>query len=1608
MAVALHCKTWEKSGRTEFLKLCKNSAENNGLWSQGPKSLSRTLYDLCWQVIKGQLKPEQALSALGEASDAHKGIPSVLADVYGTIDIESSITEDKAQRERFISLVSACDIFVPAAVLKERLDQELLESCGLIPSKLQFQQKYVKTKTKLYYKQQKFNLLREESEGYAKLVTELNQEITDKTTYTQVLENLKSLIGCFDLDPNRVLDILLESFERRPELDDFYVPLFKEYVTEQKTLCHILGFKFHFFKEEETPASLYTIAALLLQNGLIDLDSLYPHLSPPDTKIREHHQKDIDDAKAYARKLSVVILSERSEDKKDDDSVKVDVHVTNQKLGLIEALLGLGAWDNAKQILDRLPEFFATTYKPIALALCALVHLMMDPVYRTNSGLPSKIMKSKVPDGGRFSSKVARAHTFRDLHQMVLPIMRYIGPYTCCDPILMVKIIRLGKNFMGKRQSGGISPDDEVAYYGFLNMLDEVLLPGMVLLPCNCCISEELWGFIKLFPYMLRYRLYGNWKNDTYSQHAKLIRARADCMERAKYIMKRLAKENVKPSGRQLGKLSHSNPGVVFEYVLSQIQRYDNFIGPVVDSLKYLTSLSYDVLAFCIIEAVANPEKDRMKYDDTNISLWLQSLANFTGSICRKYNIELAGVMQYVANQLKAGKSFDLLLLREVVQKMAGIEISEEITGDQLDAMSGGELLRQEGGYFSQVRNTKKSSTRLKDTLLEHDLALSLCLLIAQHRDGVIFHEGADTHLKLIGKLYDQCQDTLVQFGSFLSMQLSSEEFVKRLPDVDTLITTYHIPPDAAFFLCRPAFTYAINSKFDELRKIDKSNKHNSSQHKMQRYIEASEFVNGPVIELVRPLYTPKVWEDLSAPFFVTFWSLQMYDLAVPSNVYDKQNQQLCAQISAIEDNKDMPQSKKKKEKERCNTLMDKLKDEEKKQGEHVARVHNRLKNQKEQWFISRSTKNETITQFLQLCIFPRCCFTAIDALYCSKFIHILHDLKTPNFSTLICYDRIFCDITYTVTCCTENEAHRYGRFLCAALDTIMRWHSNKGIYEKECASYPGFVTVFRKGTDSNNKADQLDYENYRHVCHKWQFRITKAMVSCLESGKFIQIRNALIVLTKILQHYPRITQFGQALERRVDRLRQEEKDKRPDIYALAMGYSGQLKSKKSSWVQEAEFHLKDKEVKVNTKTTSATSKQSGAQAANGIAENGSKKTNGEVKSQSKRTENGEASSSKSKEPKESKEVKEKRSREPSEKKEKTDAKSKISSEKYSGNVEERREITSSSKKDKENSHKDKEEKSSKDKDKSHTEERVSKDRGHSSKEVKHLKEEDTEWVAKEDRGHSSKEEKTVRIKEEKVRIKDEARERKVEIKTEKPIKREDKHEKVKLKRMYETEARESSREVRDAGRDSVRDTGRDTVREYRESPKERDGHRERRGEEHHERASSVGSSGSHGSAIVRRSPDTSPQYADERDGKRRRLETSATPSNSKESVRSESRERHKRSPSQEREKERDRDRRDRKRDSLDDRVEVETKRRKSLEPSSSKSSSKVNGDAERHVSKSTEKQKHDKLMASAVVQEDEASPQRTKKDKEKSKKSDRGDKEKSKDKSSSSKKSKK
>ena len=110
--------------------------------------------------------------------------------------------------------------------LLECCEGEFLEDVGLVVSAVTFRKKEIRVNTRVVYQQKKFNLLREESEGYSKLIAALQayvhstegliyQEHDDTTAATMTTRAIQSLIGTFDLDPNRALDLVLDAFESR-------------------------------------------------------------------------------------------------------------------------------------------------------------------------------------------------------------------------------------------------------------------------------------------------------------------------------------------------------------------------------------------------------------------------------------------------------------------------------------------------------------------------------------------------------------------------------------------------------------------------------------------------------------------------------------------------------------------------------------------------------------------------------------------------------------------------------------------------------------------------------------------------------------------------------------------------------------------------------------------------------------------------------------------------------------------------------------------------------------------------------------------------------------------------------------------------------------------------------------------------------------------------------------------------------------------------------------------------------------------------------------------------------------------------------------------------
>lgn len=101
-------------------------------------------------------------------------------------------------------------------LLRQELDIPMLQELDLVRST--FERVRTRKTTNALYRQANFNLLREESEGYAKLITEYfntAQEASsrrDEDPYMaeDAFQRVKALVGAFDLDVGRVLDITLD------------------------------------------------------------------------------------------------------------------------------------------------------------------------------------------------------------------------------------------------------------------------------------------------------------------------------------------------------------------------------------------------------------------------------------------------------------------------------------------------------------------------------------------------------------------------------------------------------------------------------------------------------------------------------------------------------------------------------------------------------------------------------------------------------------------------------------------------------------------------------------------------------------------------------------------------------------------------------------------------------------------------------------------------------------------------------------------------------------------------------------------------------------------------------------------------------------------------------------------------------------------------------------------------------------------------------------------------------------------------------------------------------------------------------------------------------
>ncbi|KAK5111218.1 hypothetical protein LTR62_005246 [Meristemomyces frigidus] len=192
--------SWQDSGRQSLLDAA-NSADELGM--------NTLLQELVRSGLDGRLDAGEAGLVVKELALQQKE-GSYIQEVV--LDIMSLLGEADMKSAELLTFLAETDI--DPSIIRQYLDWPLLVTLNLVRSS--FDRARTRKTTTLLYKQANFNLLREETEGYAKLLTEYFNIAEDsvKSTDPNVAENasqrIMALIGAFDLDVGRVLDITLD------------------------------------------------------------------------------------------------------------------------------------------------------------------------------------------------------------------------------------------------------------------------------------------------------------------------------------------------------------------------------------------------------------------------------------------------------------------------------------------------------------------------------------------------------------------------------------------------------------------------------------------------------------------------------------------------------------------------------------------------------------------------------------------------------------------------------------------------------------------------------------------------------------------------------------------------------------------------------------------------------------------------------------------------------------------------------------------------------------------------------------------------------------------------------------------------------------------------------------------------------------------------------------------------------------------------------------------------------------------------------------------------------------------------------------------------------
>eukprot|EP00467_Chlorarachnion_reptans_P021643 CAMPEP_0114501074 /NCGR_PEP_ID=MMETSP0109-20121206/8301_1 /TAXON_ID=29199 /ORGANISM="Chlorarachnion reptans, Strain CCCM449" /LENGTH=1425 /DNA_ID=CAMNT_0001678773 /DNA_START=253 /DNA_END=4530 /DNA_ORIENTATION=- len=728
---------------------------------------------------------------------------------------------------------------IPSWLMHERLARDMLHKLG-IADEVILLKKERRVRTRASFQQIKFNLFREESEGWAKLI---QQALSYTSTHEphrlspkHFLGRLYSLMGYFDLDPNRVLDILLEAFESQlwstDNLDHGICKDMCEVLSKFKpgALQAFIGFKLQFYHKEskehphfaqrhsskknsqpKTPHSLLRLIAVLVLYKQISLEQVWAYMCPSDDDMLASRKEFVKDKMERAQKVRLVTLSADVE--KDYRGTQQDFGKNNQKVEFLYQALVLGDWETAKKILTRLKPIMVASDDRISRKLCDFVAKTIEKQYEIHCSLHRLLKDSNKPKDspvskdedskmevdqscGKDEKSIHSANnkslempeSLEDLPKIIWQILQHLSVFLHRDTILFSKLCRIfrcviekrKRNSQSERGGNGFTVAQAIGGRGHKSILsgelekciEEVLLPAFSLLPSNPALATEVWNMFTALPYWERYQLYGFWLNHGYDLSPEMVMQKALSIVHVGEFKRKCSNSNTKDFGKYLIKVAFSNPMIVFEEIVQHVAKFENLVKSTLESFRYMHPMSLDCMIYLLLLQFS---KEETRINGLNPASWYKNLTHFCGLFFRKYpETELASLMQYVINRLKEDEE-------RLDENCMDMDILKELmscmAGIDVDEELGEEQLKgQSGGPVlqSETATFRQFKNKKKGTKKMLDCLLKNHFLLPL----LILISQCKTHLVFNSKLSDLTQiSELVDRTQSILMQLG--EFVQ-------------------------------------------------------------------------------------------------------------------------------------------------------------------------------------------------------------------------------------------------------------------------------------------------------------------------------------------------------------------------------------------------------------------------------------------------------------------------------------------------------------------------------------------------------------------------------------------------------------------------------------------------------------------------------------------------------------------------------------------------------------------------------------------------------------------------------------------------------------